>query len=46
MFYLDYTIWIHSQDWYRILLKTESEGILRGVDMAKVEKLILKPERI
>ena len=33
------------QELYRTLLKAESDGILDGIDMTKVEKLILDPER-
>ena len=33
------------QDLYRVLLEAEIDGILEDVDMAKVEKLILDPNR-
>ena len=38
-------IFICIQEFYRTLLKAESEGNLTDVDMTKVEKIILDPER-
>ena len=34
----------YFQDLYRVLLVTESEGILDDVNIAQVEKMILTPE--
>ena len=36
---------LYFQDLYRVLLEAESEGVLDDVDMTKVEKLILDPDK-
>ena len=37
--------YVSFQDFYRVLLEAESDGILKEVDMIQVEKLILDPNR-